>query len=203
MNIISKTLIMAGLSSLMAFPASAEFIDIDWLTPGDQAATYDTTSGLSWLKLDNTFNIRYSTVIGELNTTYLGWRVPTVDEALLLMAQFDTLSPYNDVGYTTATDEVRKSFNDALGTNSTSDLTLGVAIVDGTYRVSGVRNPTSLYDFIYSNRIHSFVGGEPYSTFLVADGVFLETTIDAIAPLALSGLALLGFGLARRKKVTI
>lgn len=200
MNILFKTLIAVGLSSLIAFPSSAEFIDIDWLTPGDKAATYDTTSGLSWLKLDNTFNINYATVIAELSTTYIGWRAPTVDETLLLMAQFDTLSPYNDGGYTTATDEVRKRFNDALGTNNSPEFTMGVVFADGTYKFSGVRNQTSAFDYIYSNRETSIV---PHSTFLVADGIFLDATIDASAPLALSGLALLGFGLVRRRKGVI
>lgn len=190
-----KALAAAALILATTTSSHAEFIDTDWLTAGDNAATYDTTTGLTWLKLENTFQVSYATVISELSTTYSGWRVPTEDEVLELMAQFETLSPYNLGGYTTATDEVRQSFNDALGTTSASDLTLGLALINGSYTISGVRNQSSLYDYIYMLRSAS--SGALYSIFLVSDESFSDITIDANTPFAIASLSLLLMGFRR------
>jgi hypothetical protein len=60
--------------------AHAGFVDTDWNTTGDAKATLHEETGLEWLKFDNTNNSSVNQVIALLDTTYDGWRLPTMNE---------------------------------------------------------------------------------------------------------------------------
>jgi hypothetical protein len=58
----------------------AGFVDTDWNTTGDAKVTLHEETGLEWLKFDNTNNLSVNQVIVLLDTTYDGWRLPTMSE---------------------------------------------------------------------------------------------------------------------------
>lgn len=78
--------------SLSSFGAAAAFQHADWSTVGDKKATFDTDSGLTWLKLGNTAGKSISAVESLLSTTYNGWRLPTSTEVEQMMNNFFTYS---------------------------------------------------------------------------------------------------------------
>ena len=56
------------------------FIDADGFVAGDKKAIYETSTGLTWLDFGVTNNKSYNQVLAELDSTYLGWRLPTESE---------------------------------------------------------------------------------------------------------------------------
>lgn len=56
------------------------FIEADGFAAGDKKAIYEISTGLTWLDFGVTNNKSYNQVIAELDSTYLGWRLPTENE---------------------------------------------------------------------------------------------------------------------------
>lgn len=80
-----KLLVIATLAAgLISTQASAAFVSTDWKTTGDAQATLDYSTGLEWLKLNNTAAKSLSTVRNEIDTLYQGWRLPTESEVMQL-----------------------------------------------------------------------------------------------------------------------
>lgn len=72
---------------VLSSQAQASFVHTDWKTEGDSRATLDTSTGIEWLKLNETSagsSKTYLTVLSQLDTTYLGWRFPTEAELGLM-----------------------------------------------------------------------------------------------------------------------
>lgn len=80
-----KLLVIATLAAgLISTQASAAFVSTDWKTNGDSLATLDTKTGLEWLDLTQTAYKSINQVKSELSTLYVGWRMPTYDEMVIL-----------------------------------------------------------------------------------------------------------------------
>ena len=71
----------------LAVPSSARasLIAADWNTLGDQKLTVDTSTGLEWLDLTQTYNQTVAQVVAQLGTTFSGFRLATVAEVHQLM----------------------------------------------------------------------------------------------------------------------
>lgn len=55
-------------------------IEADAFTKGDHQAVLDTTTNLTWLDFGVNNGASFNSVMEELGTTYLGWRLPTESE---------------------------------------------------------------------------------------------------------------------------
>lgn len=69
---------------VLSYDANASFVHTDWKTAGDAQATLDSSTGLEWLKLNNTAGKSLATVRAEIDTLYEGWRLPTEVEVMQL-----------------------------------------------------------------------------------------------------------------------
>lgn len=69
-------------------------IQADAFNAGDNKAILDTTTNLTWLDFDINNGTSFNHVMSELNTTYLGWRLPTESEVRKLWSSLftDTIS---------------------------------------------------------------------------------------------------------------
>lgn len=79
MNISIKLAAIVAIT-LVSVSANAELVKTDWKTQGDGLATLDTQSGLEWLDVDQTTSLSMNQVIAQLDTSFSGWRLPSVRE---------------------------------------------------------------------------------------------------------------------------
>lgn len=92
-----QSIFIAGM--LVTGSAHAAFVEIDWNTSGDKKALLDEDTGIEWLKLDQTHNKSYNTVVSELSTVYAGWRLPTESEVVAFYSKI--VAPLNiNINYT-------------------------------------------------------------------------------------------------------
>jgi hypothetical protein len=211
MNIISKTLIMAGLSSLMAFPASAELITTDWLTPGDQLVLTDTDSGLEFLKLSVTANVSISNMKNLFDNTYSGWRLATVSDATDIFTKL--LEPYGGFG-SSATNTISGNLlpaYDLIGFNVINGTMYSLSIVESSNHTNSLQY--TLFGLMGSENNHTainnrtswaysdYVASNNYGVLVVRDTANEDVeTSDVHAPVILSAFSLIGLGLIRRRK---
>lgn len=73
-----RTLLISALflASLSGY-AHAGFVKTDWKTSGDASAVLDTSTGIEWLNLLHTDKKSINTIVSQLDTLYVGWRLPT------------------------------------------------------------------------------------------------------------------------------
>jgi hypothetical protein len=188
---IYKSLCAIALSSAMAFSASAEIIHSDLYIAGDHLTTTDTETGLEFLKINQGYSDQYT----------LGpeWRVASslevhsfVDNLLFDVGGF---SYTNDNSLSGDFDFFSKSILAGSYTQS-SNLSVLYSI--------GITKDNALTGFVvyggqmaytYRNSPHSSSFG--YQFWRVREA---QDITNVPAPVALSSLALLVFGLTRRKK---
>jgi MYXO-CTERM domain-containing protein len=83
-----KVTLIAATLLLSITSAQAGFLNTDWETTGDSKATLHEETGLEWLDVSETFDKSHNTVVSELDTTYSGWRLPSVDELGAMMSSY-------------------------------------------------------------------------------------------------------------------
>lgn len=216
MNIAIKMAIAISLTSILSFSASAELFNTDWLKEGDNLVISDSESSLEFLKLTKTDGLSYQNVVSQLSTTYRGWRVATVFEAVSLIRSATGLTdwgvsslkravdlePHYLLGMTHMSGGTLAASYFSYGltseaANDTNNKMVGIYTYDDA-RYSEQRNA--------NDAVHLYPGNSSYSTseasaqrgtWLVRDTSNIE---NVSAPLAFSSLALLSFGLARRRK---
>lgn len=79
-------LLVVAASLLLSVNAHAGFVETDWQTVGDKKATLHQETGLEWLDLTVTGGKTINEVRAMLNTSLVGWRMPTYDEIKQLAA---------------------------------------------------------------------------------------------------------------------
>jgi hypothetical protein len=84
MNNLKKIALISVLA-LSSVAANAEFIKGDWETVNDNLSVIDTETGIEWLSLTETGGMSFNQVMTQLNTTFLGWRLPSADEVNQMM----------------------------------------------------------------------------------------------------------------------
>jgi hypothetical protein len=215
MKIFTTLAIVTALASTMAFSASAEIINTDLNTAGDNLVITDTVTGLEFLNLNKTMGMTVSAVKAQLNTTFLGWRLSTGEEASSMLSNL--LEGYG--GYIDYFGLGRPSYETLYGVDSRSASALiGVSSWLQSYGMAASgSNDIRMYGFAYNETNknttmfsnygpHDESWSNPgYSTWLVrdasADIVDENSGVnDVSTPFALSSLALLGFGAIRRKR---
>jgi hypothetical protein len=219
MKTFKHTIITATLLCASAFSASAQVVNTDYINPGDGRIIADTETGLSFLKLTETFGRSFAQVSSELDTTYSGWRLSTAEEVTSLLTNLlkDKLNTYG--GYT-------PYHQGASGTpiyiSDTNLFNEGTIIGSqptnvGSYDSYGMvmeGGNLLMYGFWYnegnnSAKTHSAWGpytedyaNTSYGIWLTQDATNISSDsnlVDVHTPIILSGLALLGFGFSRRK----
>lgn len=86
---MSVLLLSAGLSSGIAH---AELIETDWQNLGDNLSVLDTNSGMEWLDLSQTLAMTVGNVIGQMDSPFSGWRLPSYDEVHALLDDYESNS---------------------------------------------------------------------------------------------------------------
>lgn len=194
-------------------PAHAALVEADWQT-GDQRAVLDTDTGLKWLDLAVTENIQYSAVVGMLNSTLSGWRLPTITEVQTMFANFfptlgGTGSGAGSYSSASPVYSAAQSWENLFSTGASYKTGYGMFDVGGVVHLAGVSFQGN-YVVIEPNWTPDFdYGSMPFyqmGTFLVQNSVNTPPTdpeptpADVNAPLtALAGLALFGLAGFRRK----
>ena len=215
MNKFKKLLLITSIA-LASMGANAELISTDWKTTGDNLVTLDTETGIEWLDLTQTIGMSINEVEGLLNSTFEGWRLPTVSEVTQMMmtafsSQVEAVQATGSWSVTSASvDNEADNFMALFGTtyaSGTYDYSLGLIkndVVDATHSAltSGSMDRASDdYLILFSNSNTSSdldYASELSGVFLVSDGS--ETppqNVPVSAAFSLLGLGLIGF---RRKQ---
>lgn len=82
MNTLLKKITIAAalLVGATSFSSQAELVHADWKSTNDNLATYDTNTGLAWLKFNSTRDQYVSSDFSSFN----GWRLATESEVMAL-----------------------------------------------------------------------------------------------------------------------
>jgi len=195
-------------------------IEADAFNAGDNKAVLDTSTGLTWLDFGVNRAQSFNSVMSQLSTTYLGWRLPTESEVRNLWGQLFTgtsstdeqyeicdlwganrtpleHTPYQAFGY----------FIDNNGYLGHGSFLEGGSVVDFT-------NPKKFYvdgtidGEVYSGDGRKYDGSTSYypfnfgieeiSTLLVRDGA--SANVPEPSTIFLFSLGLCGLALGRRRK---
>lgn len=212
---MKRSLAALGLATALfgLSPAHAALVEADWQS-GDQRAVLDTNTGLKWLDLAVTDNVQYSTVVGLLNSTLSGWRLPTISEVQTMFANFFPTLGGTGTGagsYNSATPvyTAAQAWENLFSTGASYKTGYGMFDVGGVVHLAGVSFQGS-YVVIEPNWTPDFdYGSMPFyqmGTFLVQSNTITPpvdpdpTPSDVNAPLTVfAGLSLLGLAGFRRK----
>jgi hypothetical protein len=115
---------------LSSFVSHASFVTTDWNSDNDRKATLDVDTGLEWLDVSETFGKSYNTVVSELNTTYSGFRLPTVSEFTTMYNRYVGIELNNTINTVAGANEKIKS-----GLTSSYQSNGGVAVLGNFNRI--------------------------------------------------------------------
>jgi len=178
---VAKIALALTLASACSF-ANAALIEADWQNTGDNLAVLDTSSQLEWLDLSETQNLTYDSVVNDLSTTYMGWRLPSVIE---LTAMYDgflinkVIQPAGYFDYYNGSLAFAEgvAFNGLFQSSGTSPFAQGIyQDAGGTLRMIGaqVSSIVRIFDFnfggVYAGSAASFTRG----TFLVRNVAIVD-----------------------------
>jgi len=94
---------LLALTAVFASAASQALpvVQADAFTSGDNKAALQTSTGLVWMDYGVNHNQSFNQVVGELNTTYAGWRLPTESEVKNLFGELfsGASNQYSDGSY--------------------------------------------------------------------------------------------------------
>lgn len=113
MKMTFKTIIL--LLGMASISAQADLIHTDWKTVGDKKATLDTSTGIEWMKLENTRGKSINTILADLveGKSFYGWRLPTQDEVTSLFTSYFGESVLSITSSTTNSSLAAKGFDPA------------------------------------------------------------------------------------------
>jgi hypothetical protein len=231
--LLTKIGTSALLASALSLSAHAEVINTDWKSAGDNLVITDTVTGLEFLKLTETTGMSYTEVFNQINTTYAGWSFSSSEQITSMLSNLldEPLKPFG--GYASIDKDPNTiNFNGLLRFGTTglyfAHEILGYTEVRNdkgvaTYSYGNIKtaNQVVMYGLLHIpydvdvSRVFAQYGRQGdnnLSTSNITAGLWLvrdaqnisESPINNVpAPLALSSLALLSFGLVRRKKKVI
>ncbi len=105
-----------ALTFVLSVPAYAEMVSADWLDEGDSRATTDLVSGNTWISLQETKGKSVSQVQSLLDSTYIGWRLPTRFEMEeLFQNNYSNLNLLTGQTYSVSTLPENIAFNAMIG----------------------------------------------------------------------------------------
>lgn len=204
MNLQSPLKLAVLATALLAPLAQAELIEADGFVTGDNLAVFDTVNGYTWLDLTVTDGLSINQVEAELDSTYAGWRLPTVAEVGALMeSAFPTLDDVPTGSYDGMARTELQQFLDVFGTTHGSDFSYGTSRSGDGIETSGVwvSSSRTLY------RIDTAGDGDTVSAargvFLIKEGApVLPPAADVSIPAGIGalGLGLLGLAGLRRRR---
>lgn len=191
---------LAGTALSFASVATAGLIQADYETSNDNLATYDKSTGLTWLDFTVTKGNSYADV-----ASISGWRVATNSEVETLISNNFTDPDYNTDGYMNVFDDSLE-FDEAAAFAGMFGVTFGYYShgiyldENATLRMAGVDTTTGKYTIFgedYTRDYSSYA-----SNFHPALGVYMvkeaitdvpEPTTLAIFALGLAGLTVRRF----------
>jgi hypothetical protein len=205
----------AAILSLIASPSAfAEIVNSDLNIIGDGRTFTDTSTGLEFLDIKETAGISNEQIKSELDTTYLGWTFASAEQVTTMLTNLlsSTLGYKLDgVDYGEKTQQSFKSPNSGIPAELLSivggvdNYAYGIVEEDlfnlYGYRADSETQYETYFGWHYSFYTPSFTH-YVYGTWMVRSydlPVTGSNIQDVSAPLALSSLALLCFGLFRRQ----
>lgn len=201
-------------------PARAELVHQDVSAFGDQKATYDSSSGLSWLKLTETFGANLTEIETQFGVggKYEGWRLPSRFEmdamfAVIFQGAGDSSAFWGNTTYTSAHNGYAETWGTWFGKQSgvgdnfaSFGIYKGLRGDAGIYKLMGVASYENTAKIVYEYDGNYYGGGfadANYGVFLVRESAMPEPpslTTDVPAPGVLWTAALMfGFVMMRRK----
>lgn len=212
---------------VLSYDANASFISTDWKVAGDAKAVLDVSTGLEWLKIDNTKGLSPSQVgqsVQNENHVLYGWRFATEQEYRQMISNFFGRNAIDTV----LTTSERAAFHNTFGLSNTNEASAWLAAGDANGRVvqTGTRNNnTSLNFYLYQNNNYYTTPVSWLGVWVVSDGgttlssindpalninnpnapvnqggVTPPADVSGVAGFGLLGLLLTGLGLRRRSR---
>jgi MYXO-CTERM domain-containing protein len=218
-NTMKKTFCAALVIASVSFSnfASADLVEADWQSTGDNKAVLDTNSGLTWLDLTETHFYTRTELLNVLSGAFSGWRLPTANEVSSMIAEAlpsltATTGNFQDAFGGTPLFNEAVNFADLFNSNPVS----GDVIHYGVFDATGYLGFSGAYvSEGFARAFNEFPGAGTsadlsFSHFLVLDenstpgtGVDPGTggATNVSTPTILGALALLGFAGMRRRKM--
>lgn len=169
---------IAVIFTLMSISSHAALISTDWKTTNDKLATLDTETGIEWLDLTQTIGKSISTVQSQLDTLYVGWRLPTYDEMKTLAGVLFPVTKNNPDAYYGWTGIQRSEYD----THRVLFGSTGPTNVYGLYQKNGFTNLLGSHDsavmfFNFQRQTGLTYSSATEAVYLVSDG---GTTMSSI-----------------------
>jgi hypothetical protein len=172
---LCSTLIFSSIISI----SHADIITTDYLSEGDGLVSLHEETGIEWLDLTLTKGIGLNNVYQEIETNFIGWRIPTMDEMIGL---FSEVSPSQDLSKRSLSlsIEERNNWLDKFGPTDGTSYSSGWHLADdGTMQLSGLHYNSVFYGPNYYASYSRYNNGfNRLGFFLVSDGGYSYSSIN-------------------------
>lgn len=166
-----KFLCSALLFSSIISISHADIITIDYLSEGDGLVSLHEETGIEWLDLTLTNGIGLNNIHQEIETNFIGWRIPTMDEMIDLVSE---VAPSQDLSNSTLSLSIveRNNWVDKFGPTYGTSYSSGWHLADdGTMQLSGLHYNNTFYGpNYYASYSRHNNGLSGIGFFLVSDG---------------------------------